>query len=164
MQKAGCGPIATYNALNALGEEVNAETMAGIINHYETDGAALCGWAGTDPEAVAEYFEKSGYDVETTSTTNPEELNKLGDESDTVIVTIYNEQDDIMKGMHFVSITKEENGTYVIHNANYKEDGQFASKNNEGKGYETLQEAIDDTRANPKLVYAIGISNPDDGE
>lgn len=165
MQKAGCGVIAAYNALNALGENVNAETMVGLISWFETDGSALFGIAGTDPKALAESFAVWGYDVETTSSTNPEVLNKLGEESDTIIVTVYNNQDNVAEGQHFLSITKEENETYVIHNAYYwSDDGTYLCKNNGGKGYGTLQEAIDDTTANPKLVYAIGISNSDDGE
>ena len=83
----------------------------------------------------------------------------IGEQYDTVIVTAYNDVNDITKQVHTVSITKETDGTYSVHNVGKKTtQGIYVSK----KGYSTLQEAIENiSNQRPCAINVIGISNID---
>jgi len=79
-----------------------------------------------------------------------------GTNSETIIVTVYNDQNDIMQQVHTVCITKESDGTYTLHNISESD----ATNNYIAKGgYSTLNEAINEIKANPKVIYTIGINN-----
>ena len=162
MAYAGCGIIATYNALYALKEEVSAQTMVELISYYERDGAVLGGAFGVAPNAITEYFTEKGYNVEETSDRESDAVNRIGEEYETVIVTVYNDEKDITQQVHTVSITKETNGTFTVHNV--------SGINNKGEditndSYETLQEAIENiSDQKPLVINVIGISIPEQSE
>lgn len=163
MSYAGCEIIATYNALKALGEEVSEQTIVDLILMYECDGAVLGGGFGTSPYAVEDYFIENGYDVVTTTSLDTKTINEIGESSDTVIVSVYNDKDDIMEMIHTVCITKDMNGQYSVHNAyNYNS----VTKSYEAKdGYYTLQDAINAvSNKSPSSIDVIGISNPHIGD
>lgn len=153
---SGCEIIAAYNASKALEEEATAEKIVELIAAYEKYGAVLGGKWGTSPYAIENYFRKEGYAVETTASLDTAAINGIGERSDTVIVNAYNNENDITAMIHTVSITKDEGGTYSVHNAYRKdESGNYLAKD----GYSTLQEAIDViSNENPKSIYVIGIS------
>lgn len=157
MSYSGCEIIATYNALKALGEDVSAKTVVELIATYECNGAVLWGKFGTSPYTIGDYFKKEGYDVVTTFSQDTEIINNIGESCDTVIVNAYNDENDITAMIHTVSITKDEAGTYSVHNAYCNDgNGNYLAKD----GYGTLQEAIDDiSNEKPKSIYVIGISN-----
>lgn len=161
MRYSGCEIIAVYNALRALGEPVSERTVVDLIALYEQDGAVLGGKFGTSPYALEEYFKRNGYDVIMTTGREPSEINRIGERCDTVIVNAYNNRNDITAMIHTVSITREREGTYSVHNAYYidnKKAGndKYASKD----GYGTLQEAIDAiSKYAPLSIAVIGISN-----
>ena len=72
-----------------------------------------------------------------------------------MIVNAYNNKSDITDMIHTVSITKDEEGTYSVHNGYHKEGNSFVAN----KGYGTLQEAIDAISNDPAIIDVIGISN-----
>lgn len=156
MSYSGCEIMATYNALKALGEPVSEQTVVDLIAMYEADGAVFGGKFGTSPYAVEDYFRDQGYDVMTTASQDTAEINKIGEYCDTVIVNAYNNKNDITDMIHTVSITKDEEGTYSVHNGYHKD-----RKNNYvvNGGYGTLQEAIDAISTDPSSIDVIGISN-----
>ena len=155
--RSGCGIIATYNALYALGESSSSQTMVDLISYYERDGAVLGGAWGVSPDAIEDYFIGQGYRVTSTNENGPITINMIGKHYETVIVTAYNDENDITQQVHTVSITKETNGTYTVHNAFQKDaSGIYVSKS----GYLTLQEAIDNmSNKQPLAINVIGISN-----
>lgn len=154
MSYSGCEIIAVYNALRALGEDMSLPRVIGLISCFENNGAVLGGFFGTAPYAIERYFRDNGYGVIVTDSMDTELINSIGEESDTVIVTAYNDKYDIMKQVHTVSITKEERETYAVHNAYYYVHGRFQAKN----GYQNLQEAINAISGmHPASIYVIGI-------
>ena len=159
---SGCGIIATYNALNALGETTTSQTMVDLISYYEHDGAVMGGAWGVSPEAIENYFIGQGYDVTSTSEKGMLTINMIGEQYDTVIVTAYNDAYDITQQVHTVSITKETDGTYSVHNVNEYDSGQnkYVCRDNNGVGYSTLMDAINSiSLTEPSSINVIGISN-----
>lgn len=164
MSTSGCAVMAAYNARLALGEDVSSQTMTKMISEFEKE--ALGGGAyGFSPGTIYDYFDERGYEVQMTCSTDAKVINSLGKQSDTIIVTAYNDKNDIFQMVHNVSITKNEEEKYEVHNAYYKKDGEFVCNNNGGKGYDTVQEAIDSMGSgNAKPICVIGISNPETNE
>lgn len=159
VQYSGCGIIATYNALMALGETVSSHRLVELISRYERNGAVLKGDFGISPVAIADYFRENGYRTDVVCGKEKDSIDRLGADSATVIVTVYNDRRNIMAGMHTVNITKDSHNKYFIHNAYTKnKDNIYVSKDNEGSGFDTLQDAVDSISCDPALLYAIGIS------
>ena len=90
MRYSGCGIIATYNALVELGRKPTAETMVKLISEFERDGAAMNGEFGVAPSAVYDYFEREGYQVKMITSTDIDKINEIGEESEVIIATVYN--------------------------------------------------------------------------
>ncbi len=155
MKFSGCEIIATYNALMNLGEEVSGQTMVTLISNYEGDGAALNGNIGVSPNAIADFFKNSGYHVSLLTEKDRNIINNLGKRSDTTIVTVYNNQKDITAQVHTVSITREEDEKFSIHNSYHynTRKGAYVSRG----GYDTLQDAIDGISSNTSVISVIGI-------
>ncbi len=164
MSSSGCGVMATYNALLALGEGGTVQTVVELISEFEEDGILGDGGFGVSPGKISDCLEERGYDVSVTSSTDPQTINQLGEQSDTIIVTAYNDKENLEEMVHNVSITKDENGKYAIHNAYFiTEEGKYGCKDNDKKGYDTLQEAIDNmSNREPKAICVIGISKPEE--
>ena len=156
MSYSGCEIIATYNALSALGEPTSADTMVSLISGYERDGAALNGEFGVAPRAIADYFIKEGYSVDMTVSTDAATINKLGENSNVVIATVYNNQNDITQMVHTVCITKTDEGKYVVHNA-YKQDKKGNYVETEAA---TFEKAIQCIGSDPAAISVIGIKQP----
>lgn len=157
MKFSGCEIMATYNALMNLGEEVSGQTMVELISHFERDGSALNGNIGVSPVAIADFFKNSGYDVTMITDKDKSIINHLGQRNDTTIVTVYNNQQDITAQVHTVSITKEKDGKYFIHNS-YHYDTHKSAYVSRG-GYDTLQDAIDGISLDASVISVIGISS-----
>ena len=120
MNYAGCEVMATYNARLALGENMTAKELAELISEYEGNGLVLQGGWGVSPKAVYNYFKEREYDVEMVTSRNKEDINAIGDSYDTIIISFFNNQDDIMKEIHTINISKEGN-EYICHNAGTSE-------------------------------------------
>lgn len=166
MLTSGCGVIAAYNARLALGEDVSSQTLVEMISEFE-EGALGEGAYGVSPGAVYGYFDERGYKVDMTCSTDSEVINSIREQSDTIIVTAYNDKDDINEMVRNVSITKNEEGKYEIHNTYLQdeEDDKYICDDNNEKGYDTVQDAIDNMGSGKaKAICVIGISSPESDE
>lgn len=155
MSYAGCEIIATYNAGKALGDPVSKRHMAELIEGYEARGAALWGMFGVAPAAIAAYFRKNGFAVETADGADRRAVGEIARNSKVMIATAYNDRKDITAQIHTVCITKNRDGKFVLHNAYHRDEkGRFC----ESRPYDTLQDAVAHlSRREPKLIYLIGI-------
>ena len=108
----GCGVIAAYNVIHFLTGRDNIDFPA-IIQAFENDGIILRGLFGTSMKAVDEYLQKQGF--VTKSSWKNVEYDKIGQDYDAFVLTIYNSKTDIFKGMHFIAITKK-SGKFYVHN------------------------------------------------
>lgn len=155
MSYAGCEIIATYNAGKALGNPVSKRYMAELIEGYEARGAASWGVFGVAPTAIAAYFRKNGFAVETADEADGRAVAEIARNHRVMIATAYNDKNDIMAQIHTVCITKNQEGKFVLHNAYHRDEkGRFC----ESRPYDTLQDAVAHlSRREPKLIYLIGI-------
>ena len=108
----GCELISIYNALYELTKQEDID-LPGIIEMHEKDGMVLQGLFGTSMKAIEEYFMKNGF--KTRSSSKKENYENIAKESDVLILTIYNNIDDITDQVHTVCITKKA-GKYYVHN------------------------------------------------
>ena len=136
MSYCGCEIISVFNAINFLTKNKNIN-LPEIINDFENDGITLNGNFGTAPKAIEDYFKKKNYF--TVSTSKEEEFDKIGEIAECLILTFYNDKNDIMQEVHTVNITKEKGKLYV-HNCGrnsckipYNSISDFLKRDNEGK-------------------------------
>ena len=112
LSENGCGLIATYNVLHDLtGKDYINFPL--IIDSLEKDGIILSGLFGTSMVAIEEYFKKNGF--KTKFSTKKENYDKLGEECDALILTIYNNKKNILEAIHTFAITKKD-GKFYLHN------------------------------------------------
>ena len=112
MQYSGCEIFATYNAIyNITGK--HDIPLQDMISHYEKDGMVLSGKFGTAPKAIKDFLDKQGYKTEMAH--EEADFEPLAKKCKTMIMTMYNNKDDISKEVHTVNISKE-NGKYTAHN------------------------------------------------
>ncbi|MCI5917867.1 MAG: hypothetical protein MRZ75_00850 [Roseburia sp.] len=154
MSYSGCEIIATYNALSALGNAASADTMISLIEGYEKTGAMFNGEFGVNSNAIADYFRKEGYVVDMIDSTDVNIINQLGSNNDVIIVTVYNDQNDISQMIHTVCITKTDEGKYVAHNI-YKQENSGIYVSSDEKT--TLEEAIQCIGSDPAIISTIGV-------
>ena len=154
MEKAGCEIMATFNAHLSLGEDMNEEDLANLISYYETHGMTLGGFLGTSPYAILDYFTSRGYETDFTTSLQQEEINRMGDECDTTIITLYNRETDLFGGhVHTVNVEKKEDGTFQVYNSTGIEP------------QDSLWDVIVHMgRQNDAPICIIGISNPKEDE
>lgn len=113
MQYSGCEVFATFNALrNIAGKTVMS--LSKMISEYEKDGMVLSGKFGTSPKAIRDFLEKNGYRTEFCM--DETLFDEVGKRSDSLILTMYNDRDDISKQVHTINISKED-GRFTAHNA-----------------------------------------------
>lgn len=127
MDYSGCEIMAVYNALLDMGNEMTAQSMAELISEFERKGAALSGKWGCAPGSIYKYFVRRGYKVIKTTSSDPDTINAIGENSDSVIITAYNDRNDIRKMIHTISITKDDLGSFTLHNAYKRTDGRYAA-------------------------------------
>ena len=58
LHNAGCGIIAAYNTLVAMGESPDENDLVEMIADMEKSGAVISGLGGTAPTAIKKYFKK----------------------------------------------------------------------------------------------------------
>lgn len=112
MKYAGCEIFATYNAVFSLTGK-HEMSLAQMIFDYEKDGAVLSGRFGTSPKAISDYLTRLGFI--TYFSTDEEEFDKIGREYDSLILTMYNDRNDIRKEVHTINISKDFE-MYTAHN------------------------------------------------
>jgi predicted butyrate kinase (DUF1464 family) len=125
MQYSGCEIFATYNAMYNINGKVT-KPLADLISSYEKDGMVLSGKFGTAPKAISDFLEKQGF--VTKLTTEEKEFDDIGKKFESMILTMYNDKNDISQEVHTVNISKE-NGKFTAHNVycNGKVVGPYAS-------------------------------------
>ncbi len=141
-----CEVIATYNAMAYLNGGYSPIEFPDLLREYEGNGTALLGNWGASPSGVDACLKRHGY--ETKFVTGPdlepggEGYEKLQSQYDVYIMSSWNREGKINKGVHTMAITKEEDGTYVVHNSTYGKT----------EGYSSLADAV--------LSYKDGLSDP----
>ncbi len=131
MQYSGCGVFAVYNALHDLYRKEEAVKQTGdqaenpavdkvkvlqldaLIREFESNGIVFSGNLGTAPCTIMNYFRRKGYDTQISYRTD--EFDRIGDRSDTLILTMYNDRSDIMRNVHTICISKRGN-SFQAHN------------------------------------------------
>jgi uncharacterized protein YvpB len=169
MAYSGCEIIAVINALHSMGYKMESEEVVDLISKFEKKGAIINGEWGTSPTALANYLrnEKKCI-VKCTTSTNYDKIQKVVEDSDTIIVTLYNEKDDLSKAVHTINIEKstDENGELVYINHNAYWDGAD-NEMTRSPFYYSLEKAIKDSRHNDTdnsaPIMVMGISKPIDG-
>lgn len=112
MQYSGCEIFAVYNAVySLLGYPVM--DLPEMICCFENDGMALSGKFGTAPKAIRDFLNNHGF--QTSFTTKEKDFDILASEYPSLILTMYNDGNDIRKEVHTVHISKN-NGSYTAHN------------------------------------------------
>lgn len=157
MKYSGCEIMAVYNALLDFGKEMTAQDMAELISEFERKGAAICGKWGCSPRSIYKYLVRHGYQVTMTARANPDILNAIGKSSRSVIITAYNDRNDIRKMIHTISITKNDLGNYILHNAYKRINGQYAAYSGD-RPIQSLWEAVGAmSQGQAASICAIGI-------
>lgn len=143
MAYGGCEIIAVYNALLSLGKELSGSELAELISRFERKGAVWGGMWGVTPQSLKPYFKKLGYGVKKTWSRREKPINRLGEECDTLIVTFYNNGDDVFDGIHTVNISKDAEGKFHVHNDYHSYRDAKGSTIYVSHGpYDTLYEAV----------------------
>ncbi len=115
MQRSGCGVIAVFNALSFLSRHSSTSLpdLPFLIQHFAGSGMVLNGHGGTAPGFLQRFLTKQG--ISNRAATHPEKFASLARESHCLILTMFNDRDDIRRQMHTICITKEKEG-YLAHN------------------------------------------------
>jgi len=144
MAYGGCGLIALYNALVALGQEPSYDDFLGLATDLQCRGVAWFGKYGIHPSALRRWLKKHDYSVKRLGVT--EESFAQNEENYKVfIVTVLNGT-GLRNWVHTVCITRVEAG-FVVHNGPYEE------------AFCTLAEAIkNSSRQGATAIYAMGVS------
>ena len=112
MQHSGCEIFATYNAIYSLMDR-HIMSLAQMIAEFEKDGMVLSGKFGTAPKAIRDFLEKHGFQTEfVTDETLFEDVAKR---CNSLILTMYNDRNDIRGEVHTIHISKEKQ-QYTGHN------------------------------------------------
>ena len=147
MQFSGCEIFATYNAIRNIAGKATAN-LAQMISEYEKDGMVLSGKFGTAPKAIRDYLEKKGY--KTDMTTDEKKFDEIGKKHQSMILTMYNDKNDISKEVHTVNISKDK-GKFTAHNVYC--NGQVVGP------YDSVSEVIKNiNKGLAKGISLIGVS------
>ncbi len=125
MQYSGCEIFATFNAIwSILGKSIMS--LPEMISEYEKDGMVLSGKFGTSPKAISDFLEKHNFKTELC--TDEKDFDEVGKRSESLILTMYNDRDDISQEVHTINISKKDK-KYIAHNVycNGKVLGPFDS-------------------------------------
>lgn len=163
MAYSGCEIIAVANAICNMKEGLSKEEMANLIAHFERDGMALDGLIGTSPRALNDYFCSNGYTTEYTTSNRAADINHIGNDYNTIVVTAYNDKDNIGDEIHTVCITKNEDGSFTVHNGYEWSDTEKKyvkrTEDDDGNPFMTLEEAIQniDNEGNSQSIMVMGV-------
>ncbi len=149
MQYSGCEVFAVYNAIYTLLKHPLMD-LPDLISCFEKDGMALSGKFGTAPKALRDFLESNGF--VTSFSTKEKDFDTLSAAYPSLILTMYNDRNDIRKEIHTVHISKTDD-MYIAHNVycNGKTVGPYPSLSN-------LIQNINGGKA--KGISLIGIRKP----
>lgn len=156
MDYSGCEIIATYNAILSLGETLPEQGIVDLIGAYEKKGAVLWGGWGVAPRAIFHYLKEKGYETAMTVSTAPQEIDRMGEEYSTAIITVYNDARDITKQIHTMNASKTRERAFVLHNCYRRDrDGGYTM----GVPQASLWEAIKSVHGGAAMpICVIGIN------
>ena len=107
MKTSGCGIFAVYNALSFLTDQsAPPPDLPGLIRIFESNGMVLNGYGGTAPGAIRKYLSREG--IPNKATSNARKFDSLAAESRCLILTLFNDRNDIRRQMHTICVTKQE--------------------------------------------------------
>lgn len=91
-----------------------------------------------------------------TCSTEPQDIDRMGEEYRTVIITVYNDAKDITKQIHTMNASKDDKDAFVLHNCYRKDrDGGYTM----GMPYASLWEAIKSLNHGAAMpICVIGIN------
>lgn len=112
MQFSGCEVFAVYNAMKDL-HKGTADLLPNMIDSFEKDGMLMHGGLGTSPLALRDYLDRHG--CQTVFTTKESMFDSIGRKCSGLILTLYNDRNDISKAIHTIYISKEHE-EYIAHN------------------------------------------------
>lgn len=157
MDYSGCEIIAACNAILSLGERMTEQEIMDFISIYEKKGAVLFGGWGVAPGAIFHFFEERGYEPAMTCSTDPGEINRMGEAYRTVIITVYNDGKDITKQIHTMNVSKDGRNRFVLHNSYRRDrDGSYTM----GIPHASLYEAIKGLHGGSAVPICIIGINP----
>lgn len=143
MAYGGCGLIALYNALVALGENPSNDVFLELAADLQRRGVAWGGKYGIHPAFIRRWFVRHGYRVRRILVSE-EFFAKNEADYKVFVVTVLNGA-GLKNWLHTVCITREEVG-FVVHNG-------FS-----GEAFATLQEAVyGSSRQGATAIYAMGV-------
>lgn len=155
MDYSGCEIIATYNAILSLGETLPEQGITDLIGAYERKGAVLWGGWGVAPRAIYRYFREKGYDAAMTCSTVPEDIDRMGEEYSTAIITVYNDARDITKQIHTMNVSKTDKNAFVLHNCYRRDrDGSYIMGAPHASLWETIK-SLGGGKAMPICIIGI---------
>ncbi|MBR1862298.1 MAG: hypothetical protein IJ796_10665 [Lachnospiraceae bacterium] len=128
MQYSGCGVFAVYNALVYLNKKTGykktdelkkilsfppAQRLSYLIKAFEKNGIVFSGNLGTSPKSIRDFFAKLG--LSTVMTSRVSDFDRMGEESDTLILMMYNDRENIFNNVHTINISKD-GARFTAHN------------------------------------------------
>lgn len=160
MDYSGCEIIAAYNAILSLGETPPEQGITDLIGAYEKRGAVLWGGWGVSPRAICRYMKEKGYDTAMTCSTVPEDIDRMGDDYGTVIITVYNDARDITKQIHTMNVSKAGENAFVLHNCYRRDrDGSYIMGAPHASLWETIRNLCGG-KAKPICIIGINPRSP----
>lgn len=184
MKYSGCEIMAVYNTLLDLSRQVTAkhmtepdnqitaehlaepssqmtaEHMAELISEFERKGSERRGKWGCSPRSIHKYFVRHGYSTAMTTTTDPGIINAIGTNHDAIIITAYNDRNDIRRMIHTVCVTKNADGTYTLHNAYRRAAGNYTAYGGESPLKDLCDVIAAISQGQAASICVIGVSLP----
>jgi hypothetical protein len=141
-----CEVIAVYNAMAYLDGGYSPVEFPDLLRDFECNGTALLGNWGVSPSAVNLYLSNHGYTTTFVSgpdlETDGKAYEKIQNQYNVYIMSSWNNDKAITRGVHTMTVTKESDGKFYVHN-------DYGDKL---VGYNNLKSAV--------LSYHDGISEP----
>ncbi|MBQ4307914.1 MAG: hypothetical protein II759_04990 [Lachnospiraceae bacterium] len=114
MTRSGCGLIAVYNALTYFGRE--SVSLPELIAGAEARGAMVAGAKlGTSPVSIRKILKENGLGADVGYTREADD--RILASHDAAILMFLNNREKPAEGLHFVFLSKGEDGNWIIHNA-----------------------------------------------
>ena len=152
MTRSGCGLIAVYNALVYFGRE--GVSLPDLIAGAENRGAMVAGGKlGTSPVSLLRILREHGFVTRVGYSEAAD--NRILSDGEAAILMFLNNRRKPAEGLHFVFLSREEDGRWIIHNA--RGSGYHVS---EGGSIDAVMRAIrPDGKAS--AMWLAGLSLPE---
>ena len=107
------------------------------------------------PRAIYRYFREKGYDTAMTCSNAPEDIDRMGAEYSTAIITVYNDARDITKQIHTMNVSKTDKDSFVFHNCYRRDrDGSYIMGVPHASLWETIK-SLGGGKAMPICIIGI---------